>query len=474
MATETSYEPAAVAAFKLAFLRNVPWGHGLVDQLGNDGFTVNHCRLLIVCDDGAGLGDRLPRLPNPAHLRRLAWPMRATGPEMDLRTKLESQLPTFDLFEQRDPVRGRQVFGRGDEITQILAHLEKGHALGVFGLRKMGKTTLIRAVTDRLDPVSARLSTRPGFEPGPLPEQPRALVVWVDVQGVPKQTTESLAGRIYRELQRRLTAVDLPVPGNSGDAFTDLDRLLECAASSSDLPVCLVLDEYDLLFERLGTGGPFPQLDRLFGPLRGRQQQTNRLTLVAIGREPDPLHAPTLDGRTNPLFQWFTPHWTGPFTRGESDELVVALGRRTGLDVGPETLRALYQWTGGHPRLVRLFGTSVLRASEGPAPRPTDTFLPAAEAFFTESDELREMGREIRHLLGARHPAAEEVLQELAVEERDRAGMLELMGGWAGEGARMLRRFGLLAGSADAPRIPRYLEWYMRTQVKGPRRAAHG
>ncbi|MEO7596152.1 MAG: hypothetical protein ABI134_33390, partial [Byssovorax sp.] len=72
--------------------------------------------------------------------------------------QIAKYLPDHDLFERRDPVRGHQVIGRKDNIRDLSVRLQQRQSVGIFGLRKVGKTTLVRALTDALDPVSASLS----------------------------------------------------------------------------------------------------------------------------------------------------------------------------------------------------------------------------------------------------------------------------------------------------------------------------
>lgn len=430
--------------------------------------------LLVVADPAPDLADRLARLPNLAHIQRIPWPMQPAGPREPLHRALEAGLPMFDLFEQRDPVRGRRVFGRRAEIKEMHARLAQGQSIGVFGLRKMGKTTLVRAVTDQLDPVSAHQSARPGSDPGPLPEESRALVAWLDVEVVHQGTLEALAGRLGSALRRRLEHCPAPLPEAHGDPVVQLQRLIDHAIDRTDLPICLVLDEFDLMFERPGDGQPIAGLDRLFGLFRGTAQATGRLSLIVIGRDPTHIQGPQLDGRTNPMLGAFKPFWTGPLQRGESDDLVASIGRKVGLDVGPKTLETLYEWTGGHPRLLRIFGSALLRISEGPVLRPTDPSLALAVEAFMDDDDLHALCREVLALLAERHPASHTVLVELAVERHDRAGMLAVTGGWLGDGARLLRRLGLLIGSAQAPGVPLYIEWYINTFEAPGRSAATG
>lgn len=104
--------------------------------------------LLIAVNAQEDLQERLER--SPGRGQRVAWPWNGES-FRPLTERLNRALPRFDLFDEMDPVRGRAVIGRREEITELTRRIERGGGLAVTGLRKVGKTTLVRAVTDRLD-----------------------------------------------------------------------------------------------------------------------------------------------------------------------------------------------------------------------------------------------------------------------------------------------------------------------------------
>jgi tetratricopeptide (TPR) repeat protein len=133
--------------------------------------------LLIVVDDRPGLKERLERLPL-LWGQWIPWPVSA-GEFPPLAGQLRRHLPLFDVFEKRDPVRGRQVIGRQEVISDLRKRLQGCEAVGVFGLRKVGKTSVVRAVTDRLDPLSAISAPRSAQRET---HHPSARVIWIDVE----------------------------------------------------------------------------------------------------------------------------------------------------------------------------------------------------------------------------------------------------------------------------------------------------
>src|SRR5215210_9428096 len=68
----------------------------------------------------------------------------------DLVALLEQTLFSRDLYDERTPVRGDHFFGRARELEALAACVTQGRHVGLFGLRKIGKTSLLYRVRDQL------------------------------------------------------------------------------------------------------------------------------------------------------------------------------------------------------------------------------------------------------------------------------------------------------------------------------------
>lgn len=442
--------------------------------------------LLVVANDRPDLAERLDLLPGPWG-QRIPWPA-GHGMLRPLPDQLRDHLPEMDLFERRDPVRGRQLIGRRRLIADLASRLVRGQSVGVFGLRKVGKSSLLGAVVDAIDPENAAAG---GAEPG-------ALVVSLDVQGIVTPTLDALVERLADHLRRRLDRAGLLQAGltkpgelviaeaqasSMEGSFEVFERLLRLALVRSSLPVCIVLDEYDLLFPGYGDEPGFAGVERLLGLLRALAQETHRVAVALIGRDPVFIEQPMMGGFTNPMLGWVVPYWLGPLHREEAEELLTRLGRRVGLDVGGETIELAWRWTGGHPLLLRQFGSALLEIARGrdsaPASSPTDTLREEAVRVFLQRDAVHTIVSEVKALLSSRFPEALWLLQDLADANGGR-GVLEQHGGWVGDAARVLRKFGLLAGTAESPAMPEMIRHRLARapaarRAKGRKRnARHG
>ncbi len=382
---------------------------------------------------------------------------------------LPIHLPGNDIFRRKDPVTGLQFVGREALITELSKALKAGRAVGVFGLRKSGKTSVVRAVTDRLDPESS-LRLHPAQDrKTPRPSVASLLVTWLDCQSAMERELEPLAERLVRALAQRLEVEDPALTARLapvGSAMDRLDSLLRHALDRTRIPICLVLDEYDWLFAGGGSAPPITGLDKLFGLLRAHAQATGRLVLAVIGRDPQSLDLPRMGGRSNPVLQWFERYWLGPMSKKDADQLLVGLGRRVLLDVQPATADLARFWTGGFPLLHRKFGSALLKLSratrEGPHSIPTDPFREQAVELFLDDDESMNSCREVFDLLTERHPEAADLLRTLGSNFHGLDGTR-----WQQPAARTLRRLGLLDGTPEVPVVPELYRWYVRTFAPG-------
>jgi hypothetical protein len=412
--------------------------------------------LVIVADQGPKLADRLQRIGG--HGQRVPWVPGADGAWPPLTEVLRASLPEFDAYEERDAVRGAQLVGREVEVASLRTRVVRGDAVGLFGLRKMGKTSVMRAVTDWFDPMSG---LRDGANSAADAEvRGDGIAVVVDASTLIERTVDEVADELHDALRRRMTA--------AGEAMVQSDRrglarwkLAGEALLDQGRRLCVVIDEYDLLFEGESGAGAITGIGKLFRLVRGwAQTRQGLVSLILVGRDPTYLSAPELDGVTSPLTAWCTPMWLGPLGRNKATELLRKLGRRVGLDVGPASAELAQHWTGGHPLLHRQFGSAlrtVTRAHSKAWGAPTDADVAQAPRCFVERDGVLDVMREVVALLHKRYPSALEVLLEMAHGGSWEAALAKRDGA-EGVAARTLQNFGLVTAERV---VPEGLAWYL-------------
>jgi len=414
--------------------------------------------LMIVAESNTRtLADRLDRIGG--HGQRIAWGRGQNGAWPPLTEVLRARLPGFDVFEERDAVRGAQLVGRDAEVSTLRTRVVRGDAVGLFGLRKMGKTSVMRAVTDWFDPASGLREAL-----GTDGVSGAGVAVVVDASVLIERTVDAVADELCEALRRRMRVAGAEMPRS------ERGGLAGWKAAGEDLldqgqRLCIVIDEYDLLFEGESGEGQIPGIGRLFRLLRGwAQTRQGLVSLILVGRDPTYLSAPELDGVTSALTAWCTPMWLGPLDPLKAVELLRKLGRRVGLDVGPASAVIAQRWTGGHPLLHRQFGSalrSVTRAQDASWGAPTDPLVEQAPARFLEREAVLEVMREVVALLRKRYPAALEVLAGMAYGT-SWEDMLAGRGGPDGDTGRTLRSFGLVP---PEHKLAEGLAWYLSTAV---------
>lgn len=413
--------------------------------------------LMIVCDRfSSPLQPRLTRIGGRG--QRIAWVPDARGEWPSLREVLQQTLPTFDAFEERDAVRGAQLVGREAEVAQLSTRVARGEAVGLFGLRKMGKTSVLRAVTDRFDPASGMMNDEVDLQTC------SNIAVVLDAGVLVERTVDALGEELLQALARRMRAAKEEMPDRRGHGLAAWKSVVEVLLDEGR-PVCVAIDEYDLLFEGEGGEGAIPKLNQFFRLMRGwSQMHQGRASLVLVGRDSTFLSAPEIDGVTNALLMWCAPMWLGPLSLDKGTELLRKIGHRVGLSVGAESARVAREWTGGHPLLQRQFGSELRAAVRAKNPAwgaATDEFVNPSVDRYKGREAVLEVPREVVALLRKRHAEAYGLLRDLA-EGYSWDDALTGYGGPEGEAARTLANFGLVHADHS---IARTFGWYLNTLV---------
>lgn len=416
--------------------------------------------LMIVCDEKPDLTSRLTRIGG--HGQRVAWTPNDNMWE-PLGDVLRRQLPIYDAFEERDPVRGAQLIGRDIEIAELRSRVARGDAVALFGLRKMGKTSIMRAITDWFDPASGMK-----HDTTSLTDRSRVAVV-IDATVLLDRTVDELGDALLSALDRRMKAAGESKISHKKRGISGLKHVLESILDQAR-HVCIAIDEYDLLFEGESSHSAeaIPGINRFFRLIRGlTQMHQGQVSLILAGRDSTFLSAPEIDGVTNALLMWCTPMWIGPLAPNDAKTLLRRIGKRVGLTVGSETSSMAYEWTGGHPMLHRQFGSALRSVAVRPNPHmhiATDPKVTAAIQPFKSREAVLEVARETVALLSKRHPTSLGLLRALA-EGGAPPECIAAAGGEQSPAFRMLINFGLIGADGT---MSRFLRWYLTEHAAFP------
>lgn len=259
-----------------------------------------------------------------------------------------------DPYDERKVVDSPgQFFGRADQISRMQQRLARGENICVYGLRKYGKTSLVRSlIVQNSQIVAAQIDLRrfgritADFAPAVFE------TVWTQLHA-------NLRSRGIRGLPRRF---------DRGRMDASFQAIADCwRESGGDTPLVVVLDEVGILLpdDEQGSGRFLPQFEEVFSVFRALSQAGRAISVVAIDHSPEMNRRNRMpDGGTNPVFQFFHEEPIQPLKNDESIAMLVQLGSRRDISWDPEAALRVATEFYGHPFFIRQFASEVSRRGE--------------------------------------------------------------------------------------------------------------
>ncbi len=281
-----------------------------------------------------------------------------------LREHLADVLVTLDHFRMTGPVKeSAGFFGRGSDIGELSAALNRGQSVGIFGLRKAGKTSLLYELASRrrqMGRVVADLDFSTIIDNGAFEFRVRLVsalrrAVNEAQQDVPRLRLLTAAGDVRREVEDEFVRRNW---------FRDVEALVQAARGRIELFV----DEVDQAYppRSLMSSSDAESVYRAMVQLRGLLQEADPetgITLACFGVDPALFEVPLINGRDNLLYKLVRLHWLAPMPRDEMNEMLRTLGKRMGVRFTDNTpIDAIFSFTGGHPLLARMACSQAVRA----------------------------------------------------------------------------------------------------------------
>ncbi|MCC5619613.1 ATP-binding protein, partial [Nostoc sp. CHAB 5836] len=333
-----------------------------------------------------------------------------------LRFVLDRWLHRRDLFAQNFPVSGRRFFGRHRSMSELKDAISSGAAAGIFGLRKVGKTSLLKEIERRAS------------ENGDV-------VVYIDLLRVPADVSDArwIYWKIAVELAERLGRTGHRIPSSRlGGKFADfLDipsdypvatafdsevtqtlRLVRSANVTPRPKVVLMLDEIErVLPSNIGKEG-FSGFFDLFSYLRGVAQESDDFVVIVTGANASVAEAAQFSGKDNPVFNFFKEIYLPMLQVEETTQMVRILGRGMGMHFNPQACEFIHDLTGGHPFFSRQFCSFLSDRYPG---RPVQIAAPMVEAVIDQYLEVASKDfQEIIDRFARDYPQELEVCQAIA------------------------------------------------------------
>jgi hypothetical protein len=345
----------------------------------------------------------------------LLQPGRAAVRPMTLEGLLAEWLIDRDPYRQLLPVTGESFFGRRNFLEMLTEKVQSGEHVGIFGLRKIGKTSVLLEL-------ARRLSTTNDVVPVVIDLQASAAAASAahaafslgsTLASVAAERSGVAENRIKTAMRLPSHWGDKPAGHLISDVTDALGNLLDRGALS-DMKLAIFLDEIELL---LGENGRGP-MDHALAFLRGMRalsQRTRRLSLVIAGVNATPCEQALLAGVDNPLYSFVEVRYLGAMERAAGREMVRGAGARVGVKWTDAVLDTLLDIVGRHPLLTRLAASHVVSSQQARPYRPSrEEVRKALTAFHRDEAPIL---REIIQSLDRFYPEELELFTLIALGE---------------------------------------------------------
>lgn len=341
-------------------------------------------------------------------------------PKEKLRGLLSQYLGLRDLYDSTLPVSGRRLFGRERLLVQVADQARRGEFIGIFGLRKMGKTSLMYQLRDEK-----------------LKEE---AVAYVDLQSSPGLAIHSflpVLWEIERDLLDRLgprfphlhRILRLGVYSRYSDAAAqiaspalvfseDLRELLD-EILAQRLPgvskVVIVLDELERCLP-LASQQSMSGYIEFFGLLRGLAQ-TERygglLSSVVVAANAAISEKAYWEGRENPVFSLYKSIFVPPLSYEDTAQMIHSLGKGMSVYWERGAIDQIFRECGGHPFLTRMLCSQISQRHLQRPLQVTGRMVNIEVPIFIQdkSDKFEQ----ITELLHAHFPEEERFIESLAL-----------------------------------------------------------
>ncbi len=285
-----------------------------------------------------------------------------SGPQNLLQKLLDQWLTKRDLFHVKTHVSGRRFFGRESEIRLLTRSIDDGHHVGVYGLRRAGKTSLLHQLKQA---------------------RPKDIIIFCSAE---EATSLSHCAYMYWLISRKLYEVLVEKADELGIAAnnlrlelgtkssyaslnqakeknamrfdSDMARVLDLLTPTNGVSakIVVMIDEIEWMLPSQSNPQGFEGHALFFQRLRSLGQSTNgRVVSIIAGANPLISERPKLEGFDNPVFQFHQEMFLPLFPKSECNQMLTQLGHYMNVEFKEEGLDLIYKETGGHPYIARQF-----------------------------------------------------------------------------------------------------------------------
>jgi len=262
-----------------------------------------------------------------------------------VRNNLHKHFLVLDRFKYTLPLReDTYFFGRSTEIGQLLDFVKRSENVGVFGLRKTGKTSSLLKIQRLLE------------------TEDKHAVIIVDAQSpdVRKRRWNQLLRHIAERIQKKKENMQI------GD-FSELDAerhfrdtIRTFLSGDQWSRITVAFDEIEWLTP--GTARDPHWNDEyleFWHVIRSVQTDTLRFSVIVAGVNPSIVEMSRFGNHQNPLFGIVTPIFLRGLRNEEVYDLVKKIGKIMGINFSNSAIDYIFEQYAGHPLLTRLACSNV-------------------------------------------------------------------------------------------------------------------
>jgi tetratricopeptide (TPR) repeat protein len=277
----------------------------------------------------------------------------ADGQELlTLATYIEERMGEgFDPYDIRDAVSGTvSFFGRATFIEKLEKALQRRKRTGIFGIHKMGKSSVLRELQKRVEFPVAFVYLNPGYTLADIYNQ--IIEGW-------------LANGRVKYPQFAWTHTHVVSEKSPSGAFNAATKsVLAYLSTLTETPPILgvFLDEIEHIVPSRGDMQQLQLYTRLMDSLRGLQQETGCIALLVAGVHPDIARRNYLwEAHKNPMHQIIDECFLSPLDEVDCKYMIRSLGQQIDLDFHESALQYILDMSGSHPFLARQLCTLARR-----------------------------------------------------------------------------------------------------------------
>lgn len=272
--------------------------------------------------------------------------------EQEMERLLSFEFFTQDPFDVTGPVANdSQFFGRRGEAQELARKLQSGHIRACFGIRKIGKTSILHRVLAELkenyDAVTVFIDCQ------------RDDVFGLDAAGLLDSITGSLQelktnGRSYAEVNA------CPLDNTLSDAARQFQEVL----SQFDLPVILVFDEIDYITPSNGGALQWRQgfvefWRNVRAAYHAAAREDRTVSLLISGVSSRWFSVESIDGLENAALAFIPEEYLSPLPRGAANAMIKNIGAMAGLRFDEAALEAISSFCSDMPFWIRKACSSI-------------------------------------------------------------------------------------------------------------------